>query len=398
MARFQTLPMSPFANPMRRPRPQVRPAYNKGPMRMPGGINLRDFMQNDNGFFAENRPQPVRPDPRPMGPGNPSPPGGEGFLELNKNQPPIQVFQPPEMFRGTLPLPRPTGPDPRPMRPPTLSQPFPVPDTNTFDPRIMPSPYSSQSGGGQQPGGGFGIFNQLAQMSPEQYDSGMQRYGQFQEQYGGGQQGGNPYGMFNQLAQMSPEQYDLGMKRYGQFQEQYGNSGRPTPPRNPMAGGGFIPPGTGGNFGIPNQRPMPISYGGGGFGGPSPYRGGFGGPSPYSGGFGRPSPYSGGFGRPNPYGGGFGGGFGRPNPYGGGFGGGGFGPFGGGFGPNINNMSVTQGPASLPFGFMGGATGGNPGTLPPQISVLQEAPQQPDPGAVGQAAPQQQGGGGGGMF
>jgi hypothetical protein len=135
--------------------------------------------------------------------------------------------------------------------------------------------------GGNQFGGIGGFFNQLAMMSPEQYDMGMNRFNQFNQRFGPSMGGG--YGMFNQLAQLSPEQYDMGMNRFNQFNQRFGGF----PPQNvappPMMpqpqfnqfGGGF-----GGQRFQPPMMPQPqFNQFGGGFGGfnqaPNPFGGSF---------------------------------------------------------------------------------------------------------------------------
>ena len=159
-----------------------------------------------------------------------------------------------------LPIPTPTpdifptpGPPPPPQTPPPIPQP--------------PRPF-----GGNQFGGGIGgFFNQLAMMSPEQYNMGMDRYRQFNQQFGPSMGGG--FGMFNQLAQMTPEQYDMGMNRFQQFNQQFGQrpmrpsfDPRVMPPPQYLSrpfGGGF-----GGGFGGQRFQPQMMPYGrgfGGGF-------------------------------------------------------------------------------------------------------------------------------------
>jgi len=142
------------------------------------------------------------------------------------------------------------GPQPPAPFPPPISQP--------------PRPF-----GGNQFGGIGGFFNQLAMMSPEQYNMGMDRYNQFNQRFGPSMGGG--YGMFNQLAQLSPEQYNMGMDRFNQFNQRFGGF----PPQNvappPMMpqpqfnqyGGGF-----GGQRFQPQMMPQPqFNQYGGGFGG-----------------------------------------------------------------------------------------------------------------------------------
>ena len=184
------------------------------------------------------------------------------------------------------------GPQPPAPPPPETGGPFP--------PTISqpPRPF-----GGNQFGGIGGFFNQLAMMSPEQYNMGMDRYNQFNQRFGPSMGGG--YGMFNQLAQLSPEQYDMGMNRFNQFNQRFG---------------GFPPQ----NFAPPPMMPQPqFNQYGGGFGGqrfqppmmPQPqfnqYGGGFGGQrfQPPM----MPQPQF------NQFGGGFGGFNQAPNPFGGSF-------------------------------------------------------------------------------
>ena len=198
---------SPFANPIRRPaprpmRPQVRP------LMMPGGINLRDLLPT--GFNPAYAPQPMsggfRPQQLPPMMGGGFGPYGGGF------------GHPPMMGGGFGPYGGGFG------RPPMMGGGF-------GRPFGRPNPYGQ---------GGIGaFFNQMATMTPEQYQMGMDRYGQFREQYG--PQMGGGFGMFNQLASLTPEQYQMGMDRFSQFHQQYG----PPPPTSvqpPMTGGPTPPP------------------------------------------------------------------------------------------------------------------------------------------------------------
>ena len=137
--------------------------------------------------------------------------------------------------------------------------------------------------------------------------------------YGGGFGGGfpprNPYGtggiggFFSQLAQLSPEQYDMGMNRFQQFNQQFN--------QQPSYGGGF----GGQRFQPPMMPQQQFNPYGGGFGGQrfqppmmpqqqfNPYGGGFGGQR-----FQPPMMPQQQF---NQFGGGFGGFNQAPNPYGG---------------------------------------------------------------------------------
>jgi hypothetical protein len=205
----------------------------------------------------------------------------------------------------------------RPSQKPDIKDPFlraiMSDDTGFFVPQPpapSPPPISQppRPFGGNQFGGIGGFFNQLAMMSPEQYDIGMDRYNQFNKRFGPSMGGG--YGMFNQLAQLSPEQYDMGMNRFNQFNQRFG---------------GFPPQ----NFAPPPMMPQPqFNQFGGGFGGqrfqpqilreqqmPRPqfnqYGGGFGGQ-----GFQPPMMPQPQF---NQFGGGFGGFNQAPNPFGGSF-------------------------------------------------------------------------------
>ena len=239
---FQPQP-SPFAR-------SIRPDRQMGENLMQGPTSLGGRMAAPGTDMATGRPMnpnlfPFNPDPR---------------------------FSSPVVRR---PAPRPSRPDPRP---------FPTPTPDIFPPQRPPMlPTRNPYGGG----GIGGFFNQLAQMSPEQYTSGMDRYNQFQQRFGPSMGGG--FGMFNQLAQLSPEQYSMGMDRFNQFNQQFGQM----PPRF-------------------NQMPPPMT------GGP------------------RPNPY-GGFPISRPFGGGFGGQRFQPSfqmmPFGGQM-------MGGSLGPAINNMSM----------------------------------------------------------
>tara|TARA_R100001086_G_scaffold68244_1_gene32232 strand:+ start:382 stop:1296 length:915 start_codon:yes stop_codon:yes gene_type:complete len=172
-----------------------------------------------------------------------------------------------------------------------LSRPFEKPNIDSFAGTALegtagirpvndlPIPTSTRSFGGNQFGGGIGgFFNQLAMMSPEQYNRGINRYQQFSQQFGPSMGGG--FGMFNQLAQMTPEQYNMGMNRFNQFSQQFGQ--RPMPrsqmPMRPSFDPRVMPPpqylsrpfggGFGGGFGGQRFQPPMMSYGrgfGGGF-------------------------------------------------------------------------------------------------------------------------------------
>lgn len=226
------------------------------------------------------------------------------------------------------------GPHPPAPPPPQTGGPTPPPISQP------PRPF-----GGNQFGGIGGFFNQLAMMSPEQYNMGMDRYQRFNQQFGPSMGGG--YGMFNQLAQMTPEQYNMGMDRFQRFNQQFGGF----PPQNvapfPMTGG---PRPMG-----PPMMPQPISR-------------------PFGGGFGpRFNNMGGGFGgqgfqpqmmpRPqfNQFGGGFGGFNQAPNPFGGSF-----------------NSPLRQfmGPQILPFN-MQPMTGITPTPGQPQTSTPMPPPPQP---------------------
>ena len=201
---------SPFAYPIRRPAPRpMRPQGRE--LLMPGGINLRDLLPT--GFNPAYAPQPMsggfRPQQLPPMMGGGFGPYGGGF------------GRPPMMGGGFG-------------RPPMMGGGF-------GRPFARPNPYGQ--------GGIGGFFNQMATMTPEQYQMGMDRYGQFRDQYG--PQMGGGFGMFNQLASLTPEQYQMGMDRFSQFQAQYGPppptsvqppmTGGPTPPP-PMTGGPTPPP------------------------------------------------------------------------------------------------------------------------------------------------------------
>ena len=216
---FAGSPESPFASSIR-------------PDRMAG--SLQSFV---------NRP-PITGGARPMGP-----PGRDFQKELQTLSRPSQKPN----YKINLPISDDTGffgPQPPAPFPPPISQP--------------PRPF-----GGNQFGGIGGFFNQLAMMSPEQYNMGMDRYNQFNQRFGPSMGGG--YGMFNQLAQLSPEQYNMGMDRFNQFNQRFGGF----PPQNfappPMMpqpqfnqyGGGF-----GGQRFQPQMMPQPqFNQYGGGFGG-----------------------------------------------------------------------------------------------------------------------------------
>lgn len=289
-----------------------------------------------------------RPPPRPMGP------------PITGGPRPSRPYQKPDIdpFAGT-PLEgtggiKPANDLPISVLPDVISD-----DTGFFGPH-PPAPLPPKTGGptpppisqpprpfgGNQFGGIGGFFNQLAMMSPEQYDMGMNRYQQFSNQFGPSMGGG--YGMFNQLAQLTPEQYDMGMNRFQQFNQQFGQM----PPRfNQMP-----PPMTGGPRPMgPPMMPQPISR-------------------PFGGGFGpRFNNMGGGFGgqrfqpqmmpRPqfNQFGGGFGGFNQAPNPFGGSF-----------------NSPLRQfmGPQILPFN-MQPMTGITPTPGQPQTSIPMPPPPQP---------------------
>ena len=196
---------SPFANPIRRPmarpfpmpRPQVRPS-----MQMPGGINLNDLLPNEVNPYMPSGPVGFSGG-MGGGFGRPNPYMGGGFR-------PQQL--PPMMGGGFGPYGGGFG------RPPMMGGGFGRPPMmgGGFGGGFgRPNPYGQ--------GGIGGFFNQMAMMSPEQYQMGMDRYGQFSEQFGPQMRGG--FGMFNQLASLTPEQYQMGMDRFGQFQQQFGGSG-----------------------------------------------------------------------------------------------------------------------------------------------------------------------------
>ena len=189
----------------------------------------------------------------------------------------VEVYENSGGIRPQIPFPTPKPdifPTPSPPPPPMTGGPTPPPISQP------PRPF-----GGNQFGGIGGFFNQLAQMSPEQYSMGMDRFGQFRQQFGPSMGGG--FGMFNQLAQMTPEQYSMGMDRFSQFNQKFGQM----PP--PMTGGPRPNP----YGGLPISRPFdprvmpppqylsrPFGGGfGGGFGGQRfqpqmmPYGRGFGG-------------------------------------------------------------------------------------------------------------------------
>ena len=234
-------PPSPFANPIRRPaprpmvRPDPRPMGPQGrPLMMPGGINLRDLLPT--GFNPAYAPQPISGGFRPQQlPPMIPPMMGGGFGPYGGG-----FGRPPMMGGGFGPYGGGFG------RPPMMGGGF-------GSPFARPNPYGQ--------GGIGGFFNQMATMTPEQYQMGMDRYGQFREQFG--PQMGGGFGMFNQLASLTPEQYQMGMDRFSQFQHQFGGgfqpgtpeTGGPTPvtplppimsspgfPTPPMTGGPMPPP------------------------------------------------------------------------------------------------------------------------------------------------------------
>jgi len=165
-----------------------------------------------------------------------------------------------------------------------------LPTPDIFPPQTPPPMPPPRPFGGNQFGGGIGgFFNQLAMMSPEQYNMGMDRYQQFSQQFGPSMGGG--FGMFNQLAQMTPEQYGMGMDRFNQFNQQFGQMpmsrpqmprSRPQMPMRPSFDPRVMPPpqylsrpfggglggGFGGGFGGQRFQPQMMPYGrgfGGGF-------------------------------------------------------------------------------------------------------------------------------------
>ena len=259
---FAGSPESPFAS-------SIRGApFNRFPPRTGGPRPMRP-----PGLMQEL--PPITGGARPMGP-----PGRDFQAELQTLSRPSQK---PEnnLPISTLPavISDDTGffePQPPAPFPPTMSQP--------------PRPF-----GGNQFGGIGGFFNQLAMMSPEQYDMGMNRFNQFNQRFGPSMGGG--YGMFNQLAQLSPEQYDMGMDRFNQFNQRFGGF----PPQNvappPMTGGPrpMGPP----MMSQPISRPFGGGFGGQGFQPPmmpqpqfNQFGGGFGGfnqaPNPFGGSFNSP--------------------------------------------------------------------------------------------------------------
>lgn len=201
---------SPFANPIRRPmarpfprpRPQVRPS-----LQMPGGINLNDLLPNEVNPYLPSGPVAFSGG-MGGGFGRPNPYMGGGFR-------PQQL--PPMMGGGFGPYGGGFG------RPPMMGGGF----GGGFG---RPNPYGQ--------GGLGGFFNQMAMMSPEQYQMGMDRYNQFSERFG--PQMGGGFGMFNQLASLTPDQYQMGMDRFNQFQERFGGGFQPPP--SPL------PPGLGPNI------------------------------------------------------------------------------------------------------------------------------------------------------
>ena len=201
-------------------------------------------------------------------------------------------------------------------------------------------------------GGGIGsLFNQLAYMDPDRFDTSMQRFQTFRDQYGnmmgpGGYQ--QQMGLFNTLGRLNPEQFDVGMQRLQTYQDLF----RPKPPvpvQPPMmdGDGAFGSPGTPDDVAqIPpalQSQQAPVS--------PQqsqPYFGGFGSPrNPYASGYGmgyQPPPYM-----PMTGGVGF-------NPMGrmgyGAFGGGGY------YSPSVSSPSGGKGGGSaMPMGSGGGKGG-----------------------------------------
>lgn len=93
-------------------------------------------------------------------------------------------------------------------------------------------------------GGGIGsLFNQLAYMDPERFDTSMQRFQTFRDQYGnmmgpGGYQ--QQIGLFNTLGRLNPEQFDVGMQRLQTYQDLF--RPKPVTPVQPpvMDGDGVI--------------------------------------------------------------------------------------------------------------------------------------------------------------
>ena len=150
---------------------------------------------------------------------------------------------------------------PRPLPPRRPNDKFLGPGTSKF-PRRPPVPMSELSIMPNNPslfprrpaplmpygGGGIGsLFNQLAYMDPERFDTSMQRFQTFRDQYGnmmgpGGYQ--QQMGLFNTLGRLNPEQFDIGMQRLQTyrdlFQPSYGGPittpGFPTPtgPKPPI--------------------------------------------------------------------------------------------------------------------------------------------------------------------
>ncbi len=190
--------------------------------------------------------------------GDPIPPGFLDGLAVP------DVF-PPQMSPGQLPTYRP---------PPSLS-----PFGNSIRPQQQFNPYGGGFGGGFPPrnpygtGGIGGFFSQLAQLSPEQYDMGMNRFQQFNQQFNQQPSYGGGFGGQRFQPPMRPQQ---------QFNPYGGGFGgqRFQPPMMPQQqfnpyGGGF----GGQRFQPPMMPQQQFNQFGGGFGGfnqaPNPYGGSF---------------------------------------------------------------------------------------------------------------------------
>ena len=249
----------------------------------PPGMSYGQYAQLYGGFPSDTpsisfQPQPspfarsIRPDrqigqtimqgPTSFG-GRMAAPGTDMATGRPMN-PALFPFNPDPRFSSPVirrPIPRPSRPFQRPNIDPFAGtplegtagirgEPLPIP---TPTPDIFPPPISQppRPFGGNQFGGIGAFFNQLAMMSPEQYNMGMDRFGQFRQQFGPSMGGG--FGMFNQLAQMTPEQYSMGMDRFSQFNQQFGQMFPPRPPMPPPMTGGPRPNPYGG---FPISRPF----------------------------------------------------------------------------------------------------------------------------------------------
>ena len=220
-------------------------------------------------------------------------------------------FVPPQDSTGALGINPDTGDTFLPDSQPQIGDPIP--------PGFLDGLISDDAGffGGQGPGQPP-TFRPPPSLSP--FGNSIRPQQQFNP-YGGGFGGGfpprNPYGtggiggFFSQLAQLSPEQYDMGMNRFQQFNQQFN--------QQPSYGGGF----GGQRFQPPMMPQQQFNPYGGGFGGQrfqpprmpqqqfNPYGGGFGGQR-----FQPPMMPQQQF---NQFGGGFGGFNQAPNPFGGSF-------------------------------------------------------------------------------